>query len=394
MEGNPVGSNVVATISASRSGRPLPSGTALTAGQTQIVQGQNIFSGAGFTNFQDCTASHQCGIFSVNPNFRPAVNQNYSFNLEMTLAPSVIGQIGYTGSEARHLLSLLDINQINNQGQVSGVALGARPYDTRFNGGYSNINEIQSIGTSNYNALQSQLRIQQFHRVTASVAYTWSHNLDEVTAYRGALPQDNYNFKGDYGNSDFDTRNTFVAFASYQLPGSSRFKPLTNGWQVNTLASFHGGQPFSVYAGNDISGTNEGNDRAVQIGPIRRGYQGQKPGANWLDPAAFTTAAAGTFGSSRRNGYYGPGYSDVDFSVFKDTHIKEYATIQFRAEMFNLFNRTNYAPPGGGQNNSPTGAPAIGGDFSLNDTIGDYNGAPGIGAGEPFNTQFGLKVTF
>lgn len=394
VEGNPLGNDVVATISASPAGPRPANGKPLTAGQTQIVQGQNIFAGAGFTNFQNCTAGSQCGIFSVNPNFRPAVNQNYSFNLEMTLAPSVIGQIGYTGSQARHLLSLLDINQINNQGRAgSGVALGARPYSAKFPG-YSNINEIQSIGTSNYNSLQADLRVQNFHRISASVAYTWSHNLDEVTAYRGALPQDSFNFKGDYGNSDFDTRNTFVAFASYQLPGSSHLKQLTNGWQLNTLASFHDGQPFSVFAGSDISGTNEGNDRAVQIGPIQRGYQGQKPLANWLDPAAFTYAPAGTFGTTHRNAYFGPGYSDVDFSVFKDTRIKEFATIQFRAEMFNLFNRTNYAPPGGGQNNSPTGAPAVGGDFTLNDTIGDYNGAPGIGAGEPFNTQFGLKVTF
>ena len=72
---------------------------------------------------------------------------------------------------------------------------------------------------------------------------------------------------------------------------------------------------------------------------------------------------------------------------FKDTKIKERVTIQFRAEMFNLFNRNNFAPPGGGD-------VAVGGNFTLNDTIGDYNGAPGIGAGEPFNTQFGLKVIF
>ncbi len=374
VEGNPIGTDVVATISAG------------TNGKTQIRQGQNIFAGAGFTNYNNCSAANQCGIFSVSPNFRPAVNQNYSFNVEMTLAPSVIGQLGYTGAQARHLLALRDINQINNLSQVSGLAIGARPYSSLYPG-YANINEVQSIGTSNYNSLQSQLRIQNFHRVTASVAYTWSHNLDEVTAYRGALPQDNFNFKGDYSNSDFDTRNTFVAFASYQLPGSTRLRPLTNGWQVNTLASFHGGQPFTVFAGSDISNTNEGNDRAVQIGPIRRAYQGQTPFANWLDPAAFGLAAPGHFGTTHRNAYYGPGYSDVDFSVFKDTKMGEFATIQFRAEMFNLFNRTNYAPPGGG-------SVSVGGDFTLNDTIGDYNGAPGIGAGEPFNTQFGLKVNF
>ena len=121
--------------------------------------------------------------------------------------------------------------------------------------------------------------------------------------------------------------------------------------------------------------------------PSRKGYQGQKPNANWLDPAAFADPAPGTFGTTRRNAYYGPGYSDVDFSVFKDTKIKERLTIQLRAEMFNLFNRANFAPPGGGN-------VSVGGNFTLNDTIGDYNGAPGIGAGEPFNTQFAAKFIF
>jgi hypothetical protein len=209
--------------------------------------------------------------------------------------------------------------------------------------------------------------------------------MDEVTAYRGALPQDNTNFKANYSNSDFDTRNTFVSFLSYELPGLSHMRTLTNGWQLNSLLSFHGGQPFTVLASGDISGTNEGNDRAVQIGAVNKGFQGQKPNVSWLDPSAFADPATGSFGTSRRNAYYAPGYGDVDLSVFKNTKIHEFVTVQFRAEMFNLFNRTNFAPPS---------STSVGGSFTLNDTIGDYNGAPGIGAGEPFNTQLALKVIF
>jgi hypothetical protein len=288
-------------------------------------------------------------------------------------------QLGYVGSEGRRLLSLLDLNQ--------GTTQASRPYYSLYPQ-YGNINQIESIGTSNYNALQAQLRLANWHHLSGSAVYTWSHNMDEVTAYRGALPQNNFNFKGDYSNSDFDTRNTVVSTLSYELPGSSHGpKELTHGWQLNSLLSFHGGQPFTVHASGDISGTNEGNDRANQIGPIHKGSNGQKINANWLDPAAFADPAPGTFGTSRRNAYYGPGYSDVDLSVFKNTKIKELVTVQFRAEMFNLFNRVNFAPPGGG-------SVSVGGNFTLNDTIGDYNGAPGIGAGEPFNAQFGAKIIF
>ncbi len=369
VEGNPTGPSPVASVSPN-------------SGKTTIIAGVPIFPTTA-----TCSPAAPCGIFSVDRNFRPSYNQNFSFNIEHTLSPSVIAQIGYVGSQGRHLLSLLDINQ-TAPGQYTGSQLqAARPYFSLYPQ-YGNINQIESIGTSNYNALQLQLHLQNFHRLTMQTVYTWSHNLDEVTAYRGALPQDSRNFKGDYSNSDFDTRNTFTTFVSYQIPGLNHgFRALSNGWVLNSLLSFHGGQPFTVFAGTDRSGTNEGNDRAVQIASPQKGYQGQKPGVNWLDPAAFALAPVGQFGTSRRNGYYGPGYSDVDFSVFKDTKFGERLTVQLRAEMFNLFNRVNYAPPGGG-------SVAVNGDFTLNDTIGDYNGSPGIGAGEAFNTQFGAKIIF
>ena len=373
VQGNPIGPNPVYTVD---------------VGEVQIKQNQAIFPST--LSGSPCAAATPCGVFSVDRNFRPSYNENYSFNLEHTLTPNIIFQIGYVGSEGRRLLSLLDINQ-----SLPGVYAAdsdrqkTRPYT--LNGSYpqyGNINQLESIGTSNYNALQTQIRFQNFHGFSASTIYTWGRNLDEVTAYRGTLPQDSTNFKGDYSNSDFDTRNTFTGFLSYQLPGSSHGpRELTHGWQVNSLLSFHGGQPFTVKASGDVSGTNEGNDRAVQISNPTPGYQGQKINANWLNPAAFVDPVAGTFGTTRRNAYYGPGYSDVDLSVFKDTKIKEKVTIQFRAEMFNLFNRINFAPPAGN-------SVAVGGNFSLNDTIGDYFGAPGIGAGEAFNTQFGLKVLF
>ena len=130
---------------------------------------------------------------------------------------------------------------------------------------------------------------------------------------------------------------------------------------------------------------NEGLDRVDQISPARTGLNGQHANATWIDLSHFAAAAPGTFGTMRRNQYYGPGFSDVDFSVFKNTKVGERMTIQFRAEMFNLFNRNNFAPP-----SISFGS----GTATLSDTIGDYNGAPGIGSGEPFNVQFGGKIIF
>ena len=103
----------------------------------------------------------------------------------------------------------------------------------------------------------------------------------------------------------------------------------------------------------------------------------------WVNPDAFGTAT-GAFGTLSRNKYYGPGFGDVDLSVFKNIPIRERLKIQLRAEMFNLFNRVNFA----------SGPGAVNSDGTVRDTIGDFNGAPGIGPGEAFNTQLAIKIIF
>ena len=160
------------------------------------------------------------------------------------------------------------------------------------------------------------------------------------------LPQDSTNFKGDYGASDFDQRNIFTAAATYTIPGGEKWKLLTNGWELNTLATFHGGIPITVLSPSDTSGTGEGTQRAQLTGvSAYLGARQEKPGANWLNPDAFTSPTPGTFGNSRRNSFYGPGYGDLDFSVFKNTPITERVSTQFQVSMFNLFNRYKLCIP-------------------------------------------------
>jgi len=234
--------------------------------------------------------------------------------------------------------------------------------------------------------------VKEWHKTTAQFAYTWAHSLDEMTLYRGTLAQDSRKLKGDYGNSDFDTRHSFTALVNYRLPGSEHWKLLLNGWQTSGLLSFHTGQPFTIYAGSDNSGTDEGFQRPNLVGDpfagISHQIQTDSSGAKfvqWVNPAAFAQPTAGAFGNLARNKYYGPGYGSVDFSIYKDTKIIERINTQFRVEIFNLFNRVNMAPP-----SNYTG----GGFGQVTDTIGDFNGAPGIGPGEPFNLQLALKIIF
>jgi len=186
---------------------------------------------------------------------------------------------------------------------------------------------------------------------------------------------------------DFDTRHTFTATLSYLLPNATHLRPLLNGWELSSLVSLHTGQPFTVFSSNDTSGTEEGEQRANLVGDPYSGVSRafSKSGVQWINPAAFVDPAPGTYGNTGRNAFYGPGYASVDFSVVKNTKITERIGTQFRIEMFNLFNRINLAPPSG----------TVGSGLGLSsDTIGDYNGAPGIGPGEPFNLQLALKIIF
>jgi hypothetical protein len=331
------------------------------------------FSGCG-TNIYN--------VFSVSQNFRAPYFFNFDFNVEKSLGKDAVLQVGYVGSEGRKLSVMEDINQ-----------------DGRYSSQYPNVGSIyqlNSAGPSNYNSLQTTLKIKSYHGLTSQFAYTWSHALDEITEYRGVIPLNSYNLKQEYGNSDFDTRNNFTAYWAYDVPGSKHGpKILTNGWQVSGLISLHGGQPFNFNAGTQRPGLNVIADPFAGVSHKFSAAQG---GVEWVNPLAFCSPG-GTISSTNpapcpgttssdgnlsRNKYFGPGFADLDLSVFKNIPVNERIKVQLRAEMFNVFNRINLA----------SGAGSVGSNGFVGDTIGDFNGAPGIGPGEPFNTQLAIKIIF
>jgi hypothetical protein len=381
-------------------GGPEPVYTVATYATT-VVPGQSIFPVVTPTTTSLCNPGSPCGVFSVNRNFKNSYNFNYSLQLEQSLGSHMLFQVGYVGSEGRHLLTLLNINQPLLGGPTTNVTyqnavysgVTERPYLSQYPQ-YGDINQIESIGTSNYNALQTVFRIRGYHGLTTQFSYTWSHNLDEATNYRGNLPQDSTNFKGDYGNSDFDTRNGFVGYANYEVPQFRGPKLLTAGWEANAVFTLKGGQPINLFTGADTTGENQYNQRPNIVGNPFAGvsHKIQNGVVQWFNPAAFADPAFGTYGNYQRNSIFGPGLEDVDLSLFKNTHITERINTQFRVEMFNLFNHLNLANPGPTQlGNDQTGTSSFG---QIGSTIGAGNYSPGIGPGEPFNVQLALKILF
>ena len=332
------------------------------------------------------------GVFSVDQNFKNASVENFNFNTQYQLSNTATFEIGYVGSLGRHLLTVLDINQPPPSALGTSATRAAqnliRPYYSQFPQ-FATINQVESIANSHYNGLVTSLRTSNWHGLVSKFSYTLGHSLDDASLVRGRNPTNSYDLRFDYGNSDFDVRHTFTSYITYDLPRPSHAKLLLGGWQLNSLMSFYTGTPFTVTAGQNISGTFEGRDRVNVVGDPFQGVSHSLVNGyvQWVNPAAFAAPAPGTFGNEKRNQFYGPGFSSVDFSVFKNTPITERVSTQFRVEMFNIFNHTNF---GGLASASRTS-----GSFGrITDTIGDYNGATGIGAGEPFNVQLAFKVIF
>ncbi|HMF54338.1 MAG TPA: hypothetical protein VK593_08305, partial [Edaphobacter sp.] len=251
-----------------------------------------------------------------------------------------------------------------------------------------------SSAGSNYNSLQAMIRTSGFHGLTAQGSYTYGHAFDNVSGTRNFAPQDSRNLLAEYGNADFDTRHTFNGYIVYAIPALvDRFKPLTQGWEVNSFMTFYTGKPVNSKTSANNSGTGEFQDRVTKVAnpytsnrALARTSNTSGAYVQWFSQTAYALPAAGTFSPTQRNSVYGPGFGTVDASLVKNTALHENLKLQLRAEMFNIFNRLNLANPSGSFGTANYGRST--------QTIGDFNGAPGLGSGEPFNVQFAAKVIF
>jgi hypothetical protein len=329
------------------------------------------------------TAKPPYGAFSVNQNFRIGYIQNFNLNIQRQLTSSTVLQAGYVGSLGVALPVTLDINAAV---PGSGSVQSRRPYNSLYPT-LGAINELQSIANSNYDSLQVSLNQQVWKGLTARIVYTWSHAIDDASDARSAIPANSYNLANERGNSSYDIRHNFVTFVSYALP-TARWIPhvIGQGWQLNTLITAQTGAPFNITAGTNPSGSGDGTDRVNLIGnpfPVTSTRSGTS--IVYLNKAAFSAPAAGTYGNLGRNAIYGPGFFSVDPSLFKTFRLTERFSLQFRAEMFNALNWANLA--------NPT-ATLTSASFGLIGNTKNGSIAPGLGFGEPRNTQLALKLIF
>src|SRR6185295_9747361 len=348
----------------------------LTQRRQTVVDGVPIFG---------TTPQPPYGAFAVSQDLKLPYVENFNVNVEQQLGPTTIAQVGYVGTRGHRLALMRDINA--PPPNAAGLSQARRPFAARYPD-LAAINELESVGRSEYNSLQLSLIQSAWHGVSGRVNYTLSKAMDNGSEARNTLPMIQTDIDADWGPADFDIRHVFTAGVTYSLPtfGGGR---LGDGWQLNTIATFQSGRPFNITTGTDASGTGVRADRPNLVGDPYAGVVQPTTtplSYQWFNPAAFAAPAPGTFGNLGRNALYGPGFNSVDLSVFKTTKLSGGASVQLRCEIFNLFNTINWANPGA--------SVAASTSFGVITNTRNANNAPGIGAGEPRNVQLAAKILF
>jgi hypothetical protein len=324
----------------------------------------------------------------VQPDMQTPTLISYSLRIQQQLSPNTSLTAGYVGSHGYHELIGIDANEplpvicpaspcpptypatfpagIANTPVPAGTYFV--PTTTKANPAIANTWTWFSEGDSSYNALQVDVNRRFSGGLTLRGVYTFSKVLDDgdslnaTTSGGGpALASNPFNLRSDRGLGTFDVRDVAVANATYALPvgQGKRFlagirglgNAAVSGWTVNSIVTLQGGFPFSPQLSYNPS--NNGDTRnpvrpfanPAFTGPVTLGKPNQ-----WFNPNAFlapanTAANGGFYGNVGRDTLIGPGLATWDFSVLKDTRIREGLNLQFRAEIFNILNRANFNLP-------------------------------------------------
>jgi len=304
---------------------------------------------------------------------------------------------------------------VNGTGQTLNL-VGLRPYSSpncnstlpAFTAGtgcpvdgvpvFTDIFAEDTIANSNYNALEMMLQKRFSHGLQFQAAYTYSKSIDDGSTFEETL--DPFNYRASRGLSLFNSKQRFVVSYDWELPVrkySGFAGRVLDDWEVSGITQFQSGFPIRLNTEDDTELINSlfflGTEAPSLVAPFqkldpRKTYTnlGLTTPGYWFNPNDFATAATpngapvpplGSFNNgTQRTICCGPGLIDFDFSVHKKIVLSETRYLQFRAEIFNVFNHTNYSNPDGGFSDGPTSFGKI------------------TSAGDPRLLQFALKFFF
>ena len=298
------------------------------------------FTGAiSLTNAINIAAAAGLAPNNIAHDFKNAYIQSWNLNIQREVAQNLGVTIGYFGSKGTHLRIARNINQPINGGArpfIRVVPSDTFPVSPLLN----NIVQPESTSNSSYNAMWLTATKRLSRGLQFNASYTFSKSIDYNSLNsQGVIVQDSYNLRGSRGLSDYDARHRFVFSGIYELP--FRGNQFVEGWQLGTIVQSQTGNPVNIVINNTtFTGTNN-TVRPDVTGPIEILGTPNR----WFDISPFIVPV-GRFGSLGRNVVIGPGFNNTDFSVIKRTYLTEKQLIEFRWEVFDVFNHANFGQPG------------------------------------------------
>jgi hypothetical protein len=312
-------------------------------------------------------------IYGLSPGARNIPSaQQFSLGIQQQYGSKWSSEINYVGNLARHIDITFDENSpIYNPVCTSATCSSTsgqntrRPYQPPGNYTFASISVYAPVANSSYHSLQATLARRFDRHFSMQASFVWS----KVIGY-GPLTNA-YDLNSSRGVVDFNVPYNFVASYIFVPPEVHHLgfvgKQLLSGWQVNGVTILRSGQPFNVTSGVDTNFDGTPTDRPNLIGnPHLPSGRGRAATAKaFFNTAAFVTPPAGTpYGNTPFNMMYGPHYVDTDLSAFKKFPV-ERAALEFRGEVFNIFNNVNMSAPNGTKSSpafgtiSAAGAPRI-----------------------------------
>ncbi|MBI2686081.1 MAG: TonB-dependent receptor [Acidobacteria bacterium] len=298
-------------------------------------------------------------------NFQPQVAQ-WSFDIQRRLPWDMALNVGYVGSKTSHLDNTVEANSPDPAFNTATSTLqGRRPYQFINDNGVlrplTRLRFLDSGGNGWYQGLQLTLQKRFRNGLSFSIAHTFSKSLmegygrNEGDGYNPNAYQNPRNRHADKARVGFDVTHNTVANFVYEMPffksGNAIAKAVLGGWQTNGVLTFRTGFPLTVTQGA-ITNTANVTIRPDRVGP---GFVSNPTVNQWFNPNDFHVVSCQNtalpelcrYGNSGVGILEGPGAKIVDFSLFKNFQIAERVKLQFRGEMYNLFNTPQFARPNG-----------------------------------------------
>ncbi len=351
---------------------------------------------------------------NLTSDFDVPYTYNFNLNVQRALPGNMVLTVGYVGSLGRKLMRAREGDPITQQGHDEclngtgagasitiggqsftclqligsqslyfpgeklqpGVVPGSRIPGVLPNGVpyYLSIGGMHTSGISSYNSLQVSLAKAPSRGLYFSLAYTYSHALDNASSLEDSVANGygtNYvpGFENrSYGDSVYDARQRLAVLYNYEIPlgfsGSALLRSALDGWHFSGITALQSGFPITIYDGGVYNSLYCDQFSFVNCPDVPntstfhiRTENPRNPGHYWFNTATFSQEPIGTFGNVKRNFFHGPGFNYSNFELYKNFTVGESQTpryIQLRLEAYNAFNHANFANPSGNFGAGPT----------------------------------------